>query len=213
MKLAVCVPVLGLASETFIRRHVERLAPGRTVVISRRPPPEGPGRWTAGVPVLWLDELADAWGGEREQAAVRDFLRAHDVGAVLAEYLDVWLPFLECFTASGARTVAHAHGYDVSMRLRDEHWRSEYLALAGVDAVVTMSEPSRRRLLDLGLPADRLEVVPYGVDLPLLARPRPRPGEAEGGVVCRPWAKKAPVATIDAFRTASAGHPGLTLDL
>src|SRR4051794_11067807 len=160
MTLAVCVPVPGLPSETFTRRHVERLAPGATVVIARRQAPDGPGRWTTDAPVLWLDALGDAWGGELEREAVTDFLREHEVSSVLAEYLDVWLPFLDCFGDTGARTVAHAHGYDVSMRLRDEHWRSEYRALAAADAIVTMSEPSRRRLLELGLAADHVEIVP-----------------------------------------------------
>src|SRR4051794_29098136 len=126
MTLAVCVPVLGLPSETFIRRHVERLAPGRTVVISRRPAPAGPGRWDGGCPVLWLDEVGDAWGGEAERDALASFLAEHGVRSVLAEYLDIWLPFLDVFAGAGARTVVHAHGYDVSARLRDPHWRAEY---------------------------------------------------------------------------------------
>src|SRR4051794_2820789 len=213
MTLAVCVPVLGLPSETFIRRHVERLAPGRTVVISRRPAPEGPGRWTTSAPTLWLDDLADTWGGPVEGDAVEGFLRAHEVTAVLAEYLDVWLPFLDCFAATGARTVAHAHGYDVSMRLRDEHWRGEYLALARADAVVTMSEPSHRRLVSLGLPAERVEIVPYGVDLPLA----PNRVRSEGAVrvlaVGHLVAKKAPLATLAAVRAAAVGQPGIALTL
>src|SRR3954468_8765009 len=97
MTLAVCVPVLGAPSETFIRRHVERLAPGRTVVISRRPAPAGPGCWQHDGPVLWLDELVGGGGGQHERHAVASFLREHDVGSVLAEYLDIWLPFLDVF--------------------------------------------------------------------------------------------------------------------
>src|SRR3954468_4489244 len=213
MTLAVCVPVLGTPSETFIRRHVERLAPGRTVVISRRPAPAGPGCWTTSAPTLWLDDLADAWGGPVECDAVEGFLRAHEVSAVLAEYLDVWLPFLDRFAASGARTVAHAHGYDVSMRLRDEHWRGEYLALARADAIVTMSEPSHRRLVSLGLPADRLEIVPYGVDLPLVRNRVRSDGALRVLAVGRLVAKKAPLATLVAFRAAAATQPGMTLSL
>src|SRR3954454_13384157 len=207
MTLAVCVPVLGLPSETFIRRHVERLAPGRTVVISRRPAPESPGRWSTAAPVLWLDELEDSWGGGCERAAVEDFLHAQGVSAVLAEYLDVWLPFLDCFQASGARTVAHAHGYDISMRLRDEHWRAEYLALARADAIVTMSEPSHRRLVSLGLPADRLQIVPYGVDLPLVRNRVRSDGEIRGLAVRRLVAKKAPLATHVAYHQGPAAQP------
>jgi colanic acid/amylovoran biosynthesis glycosyltransferase len=205
--------VPGLPSETFIRRHVETLAPGRTVVIARRPAPDGPGRWTTDAPVLWLDELADAWGGEREREAVAAFLSRHGVRAVLAEYLDIWLPFLDVFRVAGVRTVAHAHGYDISQRLRDAWWREEYRALAGADAVVTMSQASRARLLDLGLPAERVHVVPYGVDLPPPRERLPPAEEVHALAVGRLVAKKAPLVTIEAVRRAAAAAPGLRLTL
>ena len=92
--LAVFVPVLGAASETFIRRHVEELTPN-TIVVSRRLAPEGETRWTVDCPTLLLDALGDEWGGAIEQETVTTFLQEHGVAAVLLEFLDVWLPFLD----------------------------------------------------------------------------------------------------------------------
>lgn len=200
--LAVCVPVMGLASESFIRRHVEQLLPGGTVVIARRPAPPDAASWSADVPTLWLDPLLDEWGGERERAAVADFLRAHGVRAVLAEYLDIWLPFLPAFARAGTRCVAHAHGYDVSVRLREDHWRAAYLAYRDVHAVVTMSRYSRSRLVDLGLPHERVQVVPYGVDVPA-APDRVPQAQVRVLVVGRLVGKKSPLTTLEACRRAA----------
>ncbi|MCW2673280.1 MAG: GDP-mannose-dependent alpha-(1-6)-phosphatidylinositol monomannoside mannosyltransferase [Frankiales bacterium] len=201
--LAVCVPVVGQGTESFIRRHVTELLPGRTVVIARRPAPPGTGTWATDAPTLWLDPLLDEWGGDREQAAVRDFLHEHGVRAVLAEYLDIWLPFLPTFAGAGVRCVAHAHGYDVSVRLREEHWRTAYLGYRHTAEVVTMSECSRTRLVNLGLEADQVQVVPYGVDVP--ASPdRPQREQVHVLAVGRLVGKKSPLTTLEACRRAAA---------
>lgn len=202
MTLAVFAPVLGLATETFVRRHVDHLAPGRTVVVSRRPAPAGAGTWTSDVPTLWLDDLADEWAGEREQAAITAFLREHGVRAALLEYLDVWQPFLPAVRAAGARCVAHGHGYDVSVRLREEHWRQAYLDYRDADAVVVMSHLCQQRMVELGLPREHVPVVPYGVDLPdVVARPVRDPVHVL--VVGRLVAKKSPLSTLEACARAA----------
>lgn len=201
--LAVCVPVLGTPSETFLRRHVEELVPGGTVVIARRPTPDPANGWHTSGPVLWLDELVDEWGGEREQHVVSEFVTRYGVRTVLAEYLDIWLPFLPTFTAAGVRCVAHAHGYDVSARLQEEYWRQAYLAYRDVAAVVTMSEASRLRLEDLGLPAGLLHIVPYGVDLPPVPERAPN-ATLNVLLVGRLVSKKDPLATLEACRLAAA---------
>jgi glycosyltransferase involved in cell wall biosynthesis len=204
-RLAVCVPVVGLASETFIRRHVEQLLPSRTVVIARRPAPGGEASWSTGAPTLWLDPLLDEWGGEPERAAVDGFLREHGVTTVLMEYLDIWLPFLSTFAGLGLTRVAHAHGYDVSSRLRDEHWRAAYRDYRDVDAVVAPSQHSRARLLDIGLSPDLVRVVPCGVDVPT-ATTRPARAGVDVLAAGRLVAKKNPLATIEACdRAARAG--------
>lgn len=202
-RLAVCAPIVGAPSETFIRRHVQELLPGGTVVIARRPAPDGPGTWRTDLPTLWLDELADEWGGERERAAVGEFLVTHGVTSVLAEYLDIWLPFLTTFTRHGARCVAHAHGYDVSSRLRDGYWRAEYLAYREAAAVVTPSQVIRDRLVELGLTPDRVHVVPYGVDEGAQVTRAPRT-QVQVLAVGRLVPKKNPVATVEACVRAAA---------
>lgn len=209
-RLAVCVPVVGLVSETFIRRHVDQLAPGATCVIARRPAPATDGTWTAEAATLWLDPLLDDWGGDREQKAVAQFLEEHAVTSVLMEYLDIWLPFLPTFARQGVTQVAHAHGYDVSARLREDHWREAYRAYNAVDAVVAPSEHARQRLVETGIADQRIQVVPCGVDVPDVVR-RLRTGTVHVVSVGRLVAKKNPLATIEACDRAARAGADITL--
>ncbi len=214
MTLAVCVPVIGMASETFIRRHATELAPGETVVIARRRAPEAERAWDVDGPVLLLDDLVDEWGDERERSAVAAFVSEHGVRSVLTEFLDVWAPFVATLRASGARCVAHGHGYDVTMRLRDPWWRSEYSAYAGFDRVVTMSQISCERLVtEVGLPADRVIAVPYGVDVPRTPAMRTQSRTVQCLAVGRMVAKKAPQQTASAFAQAAGLDPALRLTM
>ena len=215
MTLAVFVPVLGAPSETFIAAHVRELAPGRTVVVTRRPAPANGPRWTADVPVLELDVLGDDWGGAEERGAVKRFLAEHGVTAVLLEYLDVWLPFLDTIREAGVPArVAHGHGYDVSIRLGEAWWREQYRAYDGWGTVVTMSEASSRRLTaEVPLPRDAVAVVPYGVDVPDAATSPPGGPEIRCLAVGRLVAKKAPVTTVTAFAAAAREEPRLRLVL
>ena len=89
---------------------------------------------------------------------------------------------------------------------------SRLLAYKHVDLVVTMSETSRRRLLELGLPAEILRVLGYGVDVP---GPVERTGEGPLRVLAagRLVAKKDPLATLEACRRAAQAGADLRLTL
>lgn len=133
---------------------------------------------------------------------------------LLGEYLDCSLPWLEIGIRAGVDVFVHAHGYDVSSALRKPGLRSRYREYERAAGVVTMSEVSRRRLIDLGLDARRVHVVPYGVDVP---EALPVRVAAEAGTRClavgRMVRKKAPLTLIRAFATAAASVPDLRLDL
>lgn len=211
-ELAIFVPVVGQASEIFLKRHVEGLASGSTVLVARRAAPEETATWTASVPVLWLDPLMDEWGGAKERQAVRDFLLLHNVRAVLLEFLDIWLPFLPSLRERQVVTVAHGHGYDVSMRLRDDEWRRAYRVYDDIDALVVPSAHSASRLSDAGLSADRIHVVPYGVELPSETTVRPTDDVLRVLMVGRMVAKKNPLATLRACAIACAAGARIDLD-
>ena len=223
--LAVVAPHLGAPSETFIRRHMRDLLPGGTVVVAGTAWPDGV--WSVDAPTLLLDGdvggrragvLGRAAGrirpSSRESLAIgRRFLQRHGVEVILGEYLDLSLPWLEAARSLGVPLFVHAHGYDVSERLRDPAWRRAYLDYNGAAGIISMSETGRRRLVEIGLDPQRVHVVPYGVDVPAECPSRVREGDRVRCLsIGRFVPKKAPILTLDAFRRAAEAVPGLTLD-
>ena len=224
--LAIFTPKLGERSETFIQRHIEELWPGRTVVVAGS---RAGAQWSTRCPALILDELPAprfakvlirslrekaGWRGEvPEVKAVREFLRHHGVQVAMGEYLNASLAWVDVCQEMNIPFFAHAHGYDVSLLLRDPYWCQQYLRYNRCGAgIITMSQVSRDRLLKLGLEAPLLHVVPYGVDV--MAVP-PARSHSDHLVRClavgRMVAKKAPVLCLDAFRRAAQTIPGLRL--
>ncbi len=226
--LAVVAPQIGARSETFIRRHMEELLPSGTVVVVRTAEPPYAGHWTVPGPLLNIGDpdpslgrrargARPPWSPRRRASAdgldgARWFLREHGTQVLLAEYLDVALPWLDVARELGLRFFAHAHGYDVSERLRDPVWREAYLRLNEADGVITMSEFSRDRLVQLGLAPERTHAIPYGVDVSDTRPARPTGGRVRCLAVGRFVPKKAPILTLDAFRRALDEGADLQLD-
>ena len=205
-QLAILAPTIGSLSETFILRHMRDLLPGRTVVVSVVE--EGTGL-NEDVPRL----LVRRNQADGRDAAVTQFLRKHDVRVAMGEYLTFSHQWLGAVRAAGAQYFAHAHGYDVSRTLRDAAWRSRYRDYDSAAGVITVTDGTRRRLIELGMRAERIHVVPCGVDLPPAS-----PVRAEGDFVrCvaigRMVGKKGPLITLEAFRLAAARCDRLRLDM
>ena len=99
----------------------------------------------------------------------------------------------------------------MSQRLEDPKWREAYLAYNGAAGIITVSEFSRNRLIDIGLEPGLIKVVPYGIDVPDSYCQR-----TSETVYClavgRMVPKKAPLITIKAFEKASFVCPNLHLD-
>ena len=224
--LAIFTPSIGIRSETFIFRHITDLLPGRCVVVANS------ASNTAGspnVPRLVLDQLPPerlrnmmgrlifqklGWPvGDYERTLVRDFLVGQGVTVAMGEYLNAFLPWLSLCKRLGIRTFPHAHGYDVSALLRNADWQRQYMQYREADGVITVNHVQRKRLIALGLEADRIHVVPCGVSVPERSN---RLIEAGGKVRClavgRMVAKKAPILCLDAFRRAVELLPNIHLD-
>lgn len=199
------VPELGARSETFIQRHVQDLLPGATLAIGGPPGPDTIRDWDADGPLVDLGAMSDL-------RSVGRWIRDYGVQVLLGEYLDASLAWLGLAQELSLRFFAHAHGYDVSRCLREPVHRREYLRYREAAGVITMSEWSRARLIDLGLPPDRIHVIPYGVDVPDAVAERPLREGATVLAVGRMVAKKAPIVTLDAFRRAGQALPGLRFD-
>ena len=222
-RLAVITAQVGTVSETFVRKHLEGIAPGETVAVALRSSHPAGGRWDPGCPVLYLDELAKQWSTrlafragrswrELRAKAVADFLRQHGVGVVLGEYLDLFVEFVPMLDRLAIPYVTQGHGIDLSASLRKPDVAKSYGAYRSARAVLTRCEFHRRRLIDLGLPAEKVHVNPGGVDLPAEAPVRGPEAGKRLLAIGRMTAKKGPIYTLEAFRRAAQRDPQLHLD-
>ena len=226
--LGVVTPEVGVLSQTFIRRHVQDLLPGRTAVLTRLVHRPGYAAWSVEGPVLQLHGLRPGLVRRGVEAGVRRvgwqlrdhrtheakrFLRRNGVQVVLGEHLDMPFEWLGVAAELGIRFFGHAHGYDVSTRLRDPEWRARYLRYNEAAGVITVSRASRQRLIALGIEAAKIHVVPCGVHVPADAPRRPRRGTVRCLAVGRMVGKKAPICLVDSFRRAQEARPDLHLDV
>ena len=222
---AVFSPVLGARSETFIHRHVRDLLPGRTVALAYSTRAASDSDWTWEGPCLGLDSLRPVlrqlfrirrpWASlilANRLDPVRRFLRRNKVRVMMGEYLDESLPWFLLARDLGIRFFAHAHGYDISSRLRSRLWQESYLAYNDAAGIITVSDFSRRRLLALGIAPDLVRTVPCGV----YVRATPLVRHPDRLVRClavgRMVSKKAPLLALDAFRRVSTRCSGICLD-
>ena len=210
---------LRSVSETFIQRHLRDLAPGETVAVCRLQGAEGEppceaflaDQWARRLPV----RLACRAGADRQQllqAAIARFLRRHEVGYVLGEYLDQFVDFVPMLDAMGVPYVVQGHGLDLSSSIRSGSVGERYLAYGSAKAVLTRCEFHRRRLIAMGLPADNIHVNPGGVDIPASPPQRAPAASKRFLAIGRMVPQKAPILLLEAFRLAAQADPDLTLD-
>ncbi|MCY3764687.1 MAG: glycosyltransferase family 4 protein [Gemmatimonadetes bacterium] len=216
--LAVFTPQVGTVSETFIRRHVNDLCAGASVTIACQVGDPARSSWSFSGPMLVLDHVEPVqftrdtgWVFNLGHLnAIREFLQEHRVQVVLGEYLDVCLPLLEICLELDIPFWGHAHGYDISMRLRDPGMRYAYRSYNQAAGIIVGCDWARERLL--GLTPDNVYVVPCGVDLPNEPVVRSQTAQIRCLAVGRFVPKKAPLVTLDAFRQALLVCPNLQLD-
>ena len=222
-KLAIFTAQLGTASETFIRRHVEDLLPGRTVVVARHSTSQFDGFWHSPCPVLFLDRwalglparLAARAGvlqARMREAALQRFLRRHGATMILGEYLDQFADFVPLLDRMRLPYIVQGHGIDVSAALRKPGMAERYRAYDSAAAILTRCEFHRQRLIGLGLRAERVAVNPGGVDVPDQIPARTPEACRRFLAVGRFVPKKGPIYLLEAFRRAAARDASITLD-
>lgn len=223
MSHRLAVVAYGLGS-SFIDKHLVDLAPGRTVAVGSYGgvaplhsmwPVSCPAfltdRWDLRLPVRVARRARLPVEGLKA-AAVARFLQRHRTTVVLGEYLDHFIDYVPMMRRLGLPYVVQGHGIDVSARLRDPGMAERYRAFASARAVLTRSEHHRRRLVELGIPADKVHVNVGGVEVPAEIPERPASAGKRLLAVGLMVPKKAPIYLLEAFRRASARDPELRLD-
>jgi colanic acid/amylovoran biosynthesis glycosyltransferase len=197
--------------------------PGRTVVVVRTSSTHFDGYWQVQCPVLFLDRwalrvpvrIAGRLGISVEylrDVTVARFLRKHGITGILGEYLDQFLDFVPLLDRMNLRYVVQGLGIDVSAALRTPGMAKRYLSYNSAAAVLTRSEFHRSRLIQIGLPPDKVRVNLAGVDIAEIAPERPADARKHFLAVGRFVPKKGPIYLLESFRLAAARDPAITLD-
>ena len=222
-RLGVAAHSFGKPSETFIRAHVEYLAPGRTVLFCQH----DDGVLAFGCPVLvelrgfanardpierlknslrfrWWRYIDPALRGA-DEARVREFLRRHEVQALLAEFGPNGNLLRVACKRAGVPLYVHFHGYDATQLAREGSMRRHYRALfRDAAGIIAPSEFLLRRLEALGCPRSKLHVSPCGIELPEAVRRKSSAARflAVGHLI----EKKSPLSTLRAFAEVVKRH-------
>ena len=223
--LAIIAPTLGTRSETFIFKHMTGLLTDKTVVVARTKDTFIKD-FNIQFPHLVLSDLKRDWRWLYQatcfalrlcklspiQNTVANYFEEHGVKVVLSEYLNYSLKWIAIKKELGIRVFAHAHGYDISKYLQDPVMRQRYLELNKADGIITMSEYSRIKLINIGLDQDKIHVIPYGISVPDSSATRNKRTVTRCLAVGRMVAKKSPLLTLKAFRRVLKFYPDTQLD-
>ena len=204
LRVAVFSPLKSVASETFIRAHIECLPFSVTPRYEfqwRLSDDSGRRIWPLG---RWIGAVTQKLAPKLNTAAFNFYLARHlrSVGAdaVLAEYGTTGAYLAEGCKKARVPLFVHFHGYDASIHTVLDSNRDAYRKMFDYSSgIAAVSDVMKNRLLSLGVPAERLHLNACGVDPERFAGGSP---ETKGPVflgVGRFVEKKAPYLTVLAF--------------
>jgi colanic acid/amylovoran biosynthesis glycosyltransferase len=232
--IAIVAPLLGAQTETFIKRHMQDLHVGNTVIIANTNRPPVCGHWNVDAPTLITDDLSSQIDklilklrnkiakkinllviSEFDVASkkIEKFFCKYNIDVILGEYLSHSYPFFNISQKLNIPYFAHAHGEDISRHLKEIQWQKKYLNYNKSAGIITINKVSKQRLIDIGINPEKINIIPYGVNVDIVP---PKQRLLRSKIHClavgRMVAKKAPILLLDAFRRASEVCLSLHLD-
>jgi glycosyltransferase involved in cell wall biosynthesis len=180
--------------------------------------PGGPIGWRPS-PAGMLDILRALGSSESRKATLqtcelRRRLRRRRVDVVLANFGRTGVGLLPLCRELSLPLVVHFHGFDAHMESETARLGDGYRKLGRECAqVIAVSERMRGALVGLGIPAEKISLIRYGVDP---GRFEPRDAVPEAPLffgVGRFVDKKAPYLTLLAFDRMRRSHPNARLVL
>ena len=225
-KVAIVMSNPAIQTETFIRRHVDSLFSGKTVVVAtkshalypNRPtlclsPKDRPRKWKQFIGDLLPSPIRQRWKvfALRSNACL-DFFREHRVGFILAEFGPQGLSIYQQANIAGIPMFCYFRGYDASKRLRDPTYvRALQEMCRNIQGIVSVSRFLISNLHACGISCAQEWVIPSGVDSKVFLPTDKHPYSFLS--VGRFVSKKAPQITIMAFARAYRDNPELFLDM
>lgn len=213
LPLAVFAPTIGARSQTFVKKHTNELLPGQTLTVSRKNKHDD---WDVSGQFFNLElevryspyqslknRFYRSINYQPEIAALKSALKKHRVRVIMSEFLDWSVQWIDLANDLGITFFAHAHGTDINSRLREEKWRREYLRYNNTGGIITISEYSKKQLIDIGIRPDKIFVVPCGTDSQPNFSPKANTDKIKCLNVGRMIACKSPILALDSFRRAA----------
>jgi colanic acid/amylovoran biosynthesis glycosyltransferase len=213
----VCVvsPDSEAYSQTFVRAHKERL-PAKVLSLfvpdydnfsSDNGPlvkPELAARLSRAI--LRRSLKLDA--GYFQQRALRKFLLANNIEAVLAEFGPAATVVMDACREAAIPLVAHFHGFDAYRRSTLDTFGKRYGELfQNAAAIIAVSRDMREQLLSLGAPAEKVHYNSCGVDPSIFRGADPANSPPTFVAVGRFVDKKAPQLSLLAFKQVLEAVP------
>ncbi len=221
MTVCVASPSDSGYSETFIHMQFERLPCALRIhggPVASETVPGGPIGWRRS-PGGMLDMLRTLGSTANRQVTMQTLelrrrLMRRRVDVVLANYGRTGMALLPLCRELSIPLVVHFHGYDAHMESEIARCRDAYRQFGRECAqVIAVSVRMRAALVGLGIPADKITLIRYGVD-PERFEPRASaPTEPLFFGVGRFVDKKAPYLALLAFDRMRRKHPEARLAL
>lgn len=224
LRVAIVVRDPLQVSQTFVRRHIEALFGGQTVVVTTRTKGVYPGKPTFALNARssmkgrfrLVMSKAGVWLGKNDNALESgdfgEWANKQKVNFVLAEFGPQGLGVFREAQSAGLPMFCYFRGYDASQRLHDPAYRSALREMAGtIEGFVAVSQFLLDNLEASQVIPKRTLVIPSGTDIDLF-----QPKEKDFSrclSVGRFTPKKAPDKIIRSFAQAAQSHPELTLEM
>jgi colanic acid/amylovoran biosynthesis glycosyltransferase len=216
MSLAIASPAPSVYSETFIKSQFDKLKwrlrlHGEPIGSFTEPggdllPNEGPlARRVSTIAMRCLQKCGVL---DPHIFTLRSRLRKATIKCVLANYGPTAVQLVPICESLRIKLCVHFHGFDTSKRVTLETYGSHYRkVLPRMHSILAVSRDMKRRLLELGAPAEKIQLVRYGVDTSFFKPPDHREQRKTFLSVGRFVDKKAPHLTLLAFKNVCASHP------
>ncbi|PWB67736.1 MAG: hypothetical protein C3F15_17480 [Holophagae bacterium] len=223
--MLVVQPFWGRLSNRFLERHLEMLAErGALAAVAVLYPT--PRRSWRGIPVVSLSDSASAagrgrrlarallrrigltpsWLGRRPEDGLRRLLEKRPVDAILCQYATTAAALWEPLRAARCDLFVHLHGYDTFAAMCPPGHQQRLRDMADRVLLICNSHCTDQQMSDWGIPADRMVVKYYGVEVPQELQRR---GSADDEVAVLQLGRlvrfKGPERTLRAFELACEG--------
>jgi colanic acid/amylovoran biosynthesis glycosyltransferase len=207
-------------SETFIRNIIKGLAAHAevfTIHSGRLPERHEDGSLLSPKPIWAMHKFVKLFVGRNNvfgNYGVSKFLKENKIEVVFANYGISAAHMVPVCRSLNIPLIAIFHGHDATDKKLLHEYRKKYFKLFEYASyIVAVSGEMKQRLINVGADAEKIRLVPYGIDISLFKPEANVVRERNILAVGRFTAKKGPLHTIRAFHQVQQSYPDAKLTM